>query len=60
MLVEVASRSGGGFSDDGLVVVNGGVDNHGLGDDLGLVDEGALVKRRSDGEGAEEHGGEDS
>lgn len=41
------------------VVVDGGVDHHGLDNDLGLVDEIALVQRRSNGQGAEEHGGED-
>lgn len=59
-LVEVAGRSGGSLSDGLVVVPDGGVNNDGLGDDLGLVDERALVKRRSSDEGAEEGGSEDS
>lgn len=43
-----------------VVVVDSGEDNDGLGDDLRLGDEGALVEGRSDGEGAEEQRGEDS
>jgi hypothetical protein len=59
LLVEVTGRGGGGLG-DGLVVVDSRVDNDGLGNDLSLVDERALVERRSDGEGAEEEGSEDS
>jgi hypothetical protein len=58
LLVEVAGRGGGSLRDDGLVVVDGGVDNHGLGDDLGLVNEAALVHGRGKGASAEENGGE--
>jgi hypothetical protein len=58
LLVEVSSRSGGSLS-DGLVVPDGGVDDHGLGDDFGLVDERAPVERSSSGEGAEEQGSKD-
>jgi hypothetical protein len=59
LLVEVASGRGGGLG-DGLVFPDGGVDNHGLGNDLGLVGERAPVERSSNGERAEEQGREDS
>jgi hypothetical protein len=49
----VKSIAGGSGLRNGLVIVDGGVDNHSLGNDLSLVDECAPVNRRSDGERAE-------
>lgn len=59
LLVEFASAGGSGLSGR-LVVPDGGVDNDGLSDDLGLVDKGAPVERRSHGVGAEKDRSEDS
>lgn len=63
LLVE-SGRVGGGRSAGGghgsTIVVDSGVDDNGLSDNLGLVDEGALVDGRGGGEGAEEEGSENS
>ena len=59
VLVE-ETRGGGSLSDGGLVVPNGGVDNDGLHNELGLGDQVALhLERGGGGERAEKDRGED-
>lgn len=54
------SRRDGTGSRRGLVTVDSGVDDDDLSDNLGLVDERALVNRGSSGNGAEKERSEDS
>jgi hypothetical protein len=63
LLVESGRVGGGRSAGSGhgsTVVVNRGVDDNDLSDNLGLVDKSALVDGRGGGEGAEEERGEDS